>query len=590
MTEPLGVVASGIAVAQLGVATGGAILKLKKLWDQVNDAPETISDLIERLELIYPSVWDFERQCSQSGLPPMLWDSSTAIRSLAYCRKALTKFSNVVDDLSTQITSRRGFRKRLTAFKVVLKKDELRRLEEQLKNSLEVLRFAQEAYTRALLTATPDIITLKVQQYVQCDQTTTLQPIEDKSTSPPDCETKEVHKPSALSRTTGKSNQRAIKAWEPWSSFGTLSIRNGQKDLDVEVRPPWWLAGLASSFSLHVSKYRSSWDIQLRLYSDRPQIDPVFTMAERGDTVGLQSLFDQRKASPFDRDEDGWTLLHWALSRGKVETSMLLIEMGVGLEEKDRWGESWSVFQRIQPVSCPFHQETELSSRLDRLDSLAYAETQVQQFILGSEWSTDPKTVCDEIWANYGFSLLHHIAFPFSRLSDRDESEATRLHEFAKKAMLTTDLYPLVLGSYWAGACEMVETDITPLIRLILVSLDRVFSNRFRKVQEVNTTLQAWIGDLIAIGIDIEEYGREEYDILRNTDSMSSMSIKAGRYTLVDSDYPLRGYVIHLYGFTYGPSVEDWTILINEPTDEFAGEFWDFVEERPLDMPGAWFD
>lgn len=251
---------------------------------------------------------------------------------------------------------------------------------------------------------------------------------------------------------------------------------------------------------------------------------------------------------------------------------------------------SWSVFQRIQPVSCPFHQETELSSRLDRLGSLLHAEAQVQQFILGSEWSTDPKTVCDEIWANYGFSLLHHIAHPFARLRSRDESEATRLHEFAKKAMLTNDLHPLELGSSRYGVCEMVETDITPLTRLILLSLDWEFMDSSGKVQDANAFLQKWIEDLIAVGIDIEEYGREEYDILRNTDSMSSLFVEAGKYALPDVDCPFRGYEIHLYGFTYGPSVEDWTILYSEPTDEFAGEFWDLVEERPLDMPGAWFD
>ncbi|KAK7926534.1 hypothetical protein PG985_003532 [Apiospora marii] len=148
MTEPLGVAASGIAVVQLGVATGGALLKLKQIWDQVEDAPDTISDLIERIDLIYPSVWDFEHQFTHSGLPPLLWDSSTAIRSVAYCRKALAKFSVVIDDLSTQITSSRRFRRRLGAIKVVLRKDELKRLEGQLRNSLEILQFAQTTYAR----------------------------------------------------------------------------------------------------------------------------------------------------------------------------------------------------------------------------------------------------------------------------------------------------------------------------------------------------------------------------------------------------------------------------------------------------------
>ncbi|KAK8104932.1 hypothetical protein PG999_008291 [Apiospora kogelbergensis] len=554
MTELLGVVAGGIAVAQLGTATGGAILKLKKLWDHVNNAPEIISDLIERLELIYSSVWDFERQCSQPGLPPILWESTTATRSLVYCRKALTRFSNVVDDLSTQITSRRGFRKRMTVFKVALKKDELQRLEEQLRNSLEVLRFAQDAYTRALLTATPDITTRKVQQYVQRNQSTTLQHIEDNRTSPSDLETDKFPKSSTLSHTTEQIKGRAIEAWEPLSSFGTLSIRTGPEELDVEVRPPWWLAGLASSFTLHMSKYRSSWDIQLRLYSDRTENDGIFFMARAGDTVGLQSLFDQRKASPFDRDEGGWNLLHV----------------------------SYQGTRKKSPEQC--------INYLSKLNEVYYADIQIQQFILGPEWSTDPKAFCDEIWAYYGFSLLHHITYHFSHCFDLDEREAIRLHEFAKKAMLASDLHPLELGSLRFAACEMVETDITPLIRLMLSQLDWELPGSSGKVQKANENLQRWIEDLIAVGVDIEEYGRKECSILRNIKSMSSLFAKAGRDTWPDVYCPLKGYEIYFYGFTYGPSVGDWTILCEEPTDRFAGEFWNLVEEHPLDMPGAWFD
>lgn len=43
-----------------------------------------------------------------------------------------------------------------------------------------------------------------------------------------------------------------------------------------------------------------------------------------------------------------------------------------------------------------------------------------------------------------------------------------------------------------------------------------------------------------------------------------------------------------IYGFDYGPSVEDWHLWLSNPLDEWAGEFWDMIEHPESAMPGAW--
>ncbi|KAK6853839.1 hypothetical protein PG995_010651 [Apiospora arundinis] len=631
MAEPLGVVASGIAVAQLGVATGGAVLKLKQLWDQINDTPETISDLIERIDLIYPSVWEFEQQCSQYGLPPTLWDNTTATRSLAYCRKALKKLSDVVDAFAAQIATRRGFRKRLVAFKVVLKKEELKRLEEQLRNSLEVLRYAQDAYTRALLIATPDIVAIKLlQQPLRSNpHTASLQGFNDESTSSTACESDDETQTSvAISRTTRHKYRRAIKASDPWSTFGTWSIRTGDQEVYAEFRPPSWLASLVSSFYLHMSKHNSAWDIQLRLYLDRPGNDPVFGMALYGDVVGLQSLFAQRRASPFDRDEYGWTLLHYTISCNRLEATKYLIEMGADFTEPDQSGYlrdagmelarlllpeielpeptselselqckcpstvSWDVFQHLQPILCPRHHETTLLSRLYKLDGYHGADVQIHHFMLNPEWTLDPERLCNEAWTGSNMSLLHRIVFNHIDLywMNRVE-EARRLHEFTTDIMrVTTDLHPRKMGSSLERACRELHFGITPFIHLIMELLTVSFEYSLTAPVRATIVLQKWVQDLVKADVDIKEYGSREHDILREIKAESRLSFKIAAVALYKIRSGLRGYEVCLYGFTYGPNIEDWTILCNDPRDEFAGEFWDLVEDRPLDMPGAWFD
>ncbi|KUJ17096.1 uncharacterized protein LY89DRAFT_71983 [Mollisia scopiformis] len=48
----LGLIASGMGIASLGIQIGSGIIKLKQLWDDVNDAPEDIKYLLEEIETL----------------------------------------------------------------------------------------------------------------------------------------------------------------------------------------------------------------------------------------------------------------------------------------------------------------------------------------------------------------------------------------------------------------------------------------------------------------------------------------------------------------------------------------------------------
>ncbi|KAK8129038.1 hypothetical protein PG984_010146 [Apiospora sp. TS-2023a] len=572
MAETLGIVASGIAVAQLGVATGGAVMKLKQIWDQVEDAPETISDLIERIDLIYPSVWDFEHQFTHSGLPPMLWDSTTALRSVAYCRKALKRLSDVVSDLSTQINSRRRFKRKFFAAKVALKNEYLKRLEGQLRNSLEILQFAQTTYMGS-------------QQAMQSSCSTAIQPYEAEASSSNVREQEDEKAPTCTnSQSVRHLRRRTTSHWKPASSFGLLSLFTGPTEYGVEFRQPWWLAGLASSFTFHMSTYRSGWDVQLRLYSERSQNDSVFFMALEGDEAGLRSLFEQRQASPFDRDENGWTLLHYSLFKCQLEVTRFLIEKGVDLTQTDIDGETDMQLpdddamgpvstMAAYPVPLPQQNNIEISTELS------------------PNWSTDPSTICNEVWTEYGYSLLHMVVINLT-VRQAYGLERSKLYEFAKDVMrMTVDLHPIEPGSDYPFEYYLPDIDITPFIRLILWNMSCESRFYLTIPKRANKRLQEWAKLLSEVGVDIEEYGQREHDILQDAISESFIHFEAGKLRWESSDeFPLKGCEICLYGFTYGPNVEDWTIICNEPTDQFAGEFWDLVEDRPLEMPGAWFD
>lgn len=146
MAEIVGAVASGIALAEVLGKAGGTILKLKQLSGEVNDVPETIEYLMGQIECLDPTIWEAKPHFAHNELPPLRWNSTAARRSAECCRNALQKLSGLVDDLSGQINSTKRFNRKLAFVKVVLKRDDLRRLERRLETAMRVLQSAQMAY------------------------------------------------------------------------------------------------------------------------------------------------------------------------------------------------------------------------------------------------------------------------------------------------------------------------------------------------------------------------------------------------------------------------------------------------------------
>ena len=145
MAEVLGVVASGIAVAQAAQTMGQAVLSLTQLWKQVKDAPETIQHTLDELEMAGELVAEIEAelQSSLSALPNDR-DSLTSLQCLAIqrCRQVHESLRELVDDLATDIASSRRRKRVIAKTKVVLKKDILVTYEKRLQKALFFLNSA----------------------------------------------------------------------------------------------------------------------------------------------------------------------------------------------------------------------------------------------------------------------------------------------------------------------------------------------------------------------------------------------------------------------------------------------------------------
>ncbi|KAI1762744.1 hypothetical protein GGR53DRAFT_467991 [Hypoxylon sp. FL1150] len=88
MAELLGVAASAVAV--VGVASGTTSM-LKKLWDEVHNVPETITDLVHQLEIL--------ESCSHSTSPSLILDDPAIRLSTEHCRSCMKDLASTVEKL-----------------------------------------------------------------------------------------------------------------------------------------------------------------------------------------------------------------------------------------------------------------------------------------------------------------------------------------------------------------------------------------------------------------------------------------------------------------------------------------------------------
>lgn len=109
MAEILGVVSSVIAIVGVAGKLGAGAVKLKKLWDQVQDVPTSIQFCLEELSLLAAELVETEEAVQQTH--SMVQKDAAGRRSLDHCRKAMEELENMAKDIQKQIeVAKRGKR------------------------------------------------------------------------------------------------------------------------------------------------------------------------------------------------------------------------------------------------------------------------------------------------------------------------------------------------------------------------------------------------------------------------------------------------------------------------------------------------
>lgn len=144
MAEILGLASSIITVVGVAGKLGTSTIRLKRLWDEVQDVPASIQRCIEHLELLAPAIEEMNDEFKRTRT--MVQNDSAAKQSLEYSRKAVSTLESLVRDMESRLTTAKKGRRLVTQLKVRMKKEIIAEHQQQLQSVLQLVTLSQQTY------------------------------------------------------------------------------------------------------------------------------------------------------------------------------------------------------------------------------------------------------------------------------------------------------------------------------------------------------------------------------------------------------------------------------------------------------------
>ncbi|KAJ4258772.1 hypothetical protein NW762_007859 [Fusarium torreyae] len=144
MAEILGLASSIITVVGVAGKLGTSTVRLKRLWDEVQEVPTSIRRCIEQLDLLAPAIEEMDIEFQKTSA--MVQHDSAAKRSLEYSQKAVETLETLVRDMEKHINSERKSKRLLAQLKVRIKKEVIEEHQQQLNFALQLVSLSQQTY------------------------------------------------------------------------------------------------------------------------------------------------------------------------------------------------------------------------------------------------------------------------------------------------------------------------------------------------------------------------------------------------------------------------------------------------------------
>lgn len=147
MAEIVGAVASGFTLAGVAVGSARTVFRLKQLWSEVKEVPDTIQALMFKVELFESIILEMEQAIAAAPVlaeDTMDWGGAFA-RSSEHCQRQLKGLYDLIADLEAAITAQRRFKRGSAKVKVALGGSRLAEFERRMRDVVDILVITMSA-------------------------------------------------------------------------------------------------------------------------------------------------------------------------------------------------------------------------------------------------------------------------------------------------------------------------------------------------------------------------------------------------------------------------------------------------------------
>ncbi|KAI1031377.1 hypothetical protein LB504_000519 [Fusarium proliferatum] len=244
--------------------------------------------------------------------------------------EALELLRQNADYISSKLEVKTGLKRKLAAVKITIGKESLDALTARLNESISLLSLAIQAWHMTITIMTPDLIatqlTKTLKDHCGSSKFEKSPQIEAQKQDESRCNVTEIDE-SQLSRIP-KHGSKLNKIYTP-SKFGRLAMAYATTTgaWQAYLQLPSWLS--SSVHELQSTPTGCGWTYNYRVYNVVSSKSEVIQRIEEGDRAGVLELFRNRKASPFDKDEMGQSLLYYAAESKNFDICQLLLSLGL---------------------------------------------------------------------------------------------------------------------------------------------------------------------------------------------------------------------------------------------------------------------
>ncbi|KAI3552053.1 hypothetical protein CSPX01_00729 [Colletotrichum filicis] len=621
MAEAFGVVVSAFTVVEIAGKLGSSTIKLKKLWNEVQDVPREINQLVEQVDILNAILTEMDVELSKAGTPSI----GTSDASLRCCQQVANELEILATDLQQQILTAKKSRRSITKLRVTLKKDLIQSCQQKLQFALQMALLSQNTRIFASIARrtestmgdaeTPKTTAFTVEAYSSRRVRLTDEPNFNSVASIRKAARMEpLH--NAQSSFFGGFTSRTV----PHSKYHDVQVYQARLQL------PWWV----STRLWDIQSYRAhaGWKFSLRVWTVRPCNTRIFGYIRVNFWTHALREIEEHRASLFDRDEDGWTLLHYAVTCERIEIIRHLLGMGLHLDDVDgqtfdlvpffrfckpnEMLELFKVWVHVALDDCleDYFTPDETTANLSAISSLIWQDHEAHQYMTRSLATTyyqlplkvryahlnwyhvDPQILLHDIQHDGGikpaeFSVILDASFDSSLeklvlcyVTRRPFDEESSWRKLVRWILQGVSSQRLSMQMPFDAAQEEPRY-YTPLIS----ALYKTFWDHSEYKRKISLFLRRWLEDVQISGHDLEEYGRREMEYFKREARLQEERLITWSDETVRYERGMR-----LVSFAYGPEAEDWNLVWSLEAEEYAGEFWDLIENPPLHIPGGWVD